>query len=245
MMRRILLTIEYRGTAYCGWQAQKNGPSIQDELAKALEKACGHGVKLVGSGRTDEGVHAIAQTAHFDCDCSIPSDKFPFSVNPHLPKDIRITSSRQAAPDFHARFDAKKKTYLYKIYCSQVESPLRADLFAHVPFELDAEAMKRAAVYLLGEHDFAAFMATGSPVKSTVRQIYHIDVRRSGQEVEIEVCGSGFLRHMVRIIAGTLIETGRGRLPPEAMKQILESGDRSKAGFTAPPCGLHLKSVEY
>jgi tRNA pseudouridine38-40 synthase len=245
MMRRILLTIEYKGTSYSGWQAQKNGPSVQQELVRALEKACGHKVKLVASGRTDEGVHALAQVAHFDTDCPIPDDKFPFAVNPLLPKDIRITSSGRAPEGFHARYGAKRKTYVYKLYTSKVDSPLRRELFAHIPYELDIERMREAAKYLVGEHDFSAFMASGSSVKGTVRRIYYIEIARNGDQIEIEVCGNGFLRHMVRIIAGTLIDVGRGKIEPGEVVRILKSGDRAWAGFTAPSCGLFLKGVEY
>lgn len=245
MMRRILLTIEYKGTRYCGWQSQKNGPSVQEELAKALEKVCGHRVKLIGSGRTDEGVHALAQAAHFDTDCSIPDDKFPFAVNPFLPEDIRVTSSKQVPEGFHARYGAKRKTYVYKLYTSKIDSPIRRELFAHIPYELDVERMRQGAAHLVGEHDFSAFMAAGSSVKGTVRRIYYIDITKDGDRIEIEVCGNGFLRHMVRIITGTLIDVGRGRIGPNEVAKILESRDRARAGFTAPSCGLYLKEVQY
>ncbi len=244
-MRRILITIEYKGTNYKGWQIQKGLPTVCGELTKALEAVCGHKIKLIGSGRTEEGVHALGQTAHFDCDCTVPSDRFPFSCNAFLPPDIRVLSSREVDRNFHARFDVIRKTYLYKIYSSKITSPLKADFFGYTPFDLNIEDMRKACSFLTGKHDFSAFLATGSDVRDTVREIYSAEITSCGNEFYFEICGNGFLRNMVRIIAGTLIETGRGRFRPEDMKEIIESKDRSRAGFTAPSCGLYLKSVEY
>lgn len=244
-MRRILLTTEYKGTAYRGWQIQKEGQTIQGEITKALESICRHKINLCGSGRTDEGVHAMAQTAHFDCDCNIPSDKFTYCCNALLPNDIKILSSKEVPPDFHARFNVKKKTYIYKMYCSEIISPLRNELYAHIPYNLNTEDMQKACACLLGKHDFTCFMATGSSVTEPIRQIFSADIILKGDEIYFEISGSGFLRHMVRIITGTLIEIGRGKLSPVSMKDIIESKNRISAGATAPPCGLYLKSVEY
>ena len=245
MSRRILITIEYKGTNYKGWQMQKDLPTIQGEITKALEKVCGHEIKLHGSGRTDEGVHAMGQTAHFDCDCTIPNDRFAQSCNVILPDDIKILNSRQVTGDFHARFDVKKKTYLFKIFNNAVTSPLRNDLFAFTPYKLNIEDMKKACEFLTGKHDFAAFMASGCEVKSTVREIFSAKISNFENEIYFEICGNGFLQNMVRIIAGTLVDIGRGRLKVEDLPKIIESKDRNKAGFTMQPCGLYLKSVEY
>lgn len=244
-MDRILLIIEYKGTAYCGWQIQKGRPSVQQELVTALEKACGHKVKLQGSGRTDEGVHAMGQTAHFDTDCTIPHGKYPEAANIYLPDDIKILKSSKVGNSFHARYDAKRKTYLYKMYNSRVQSPLRQGLFAHIPYKLDINSMKEACRYLIGKQDFSAFMASGSEVLSPVREIYSAAIDTSGDEIYFEICGNGFLYNMVRIITGTLTDIGRGRFLPNDMKEIIGGKDRSKAGKTAPSCGLYLKSVEY
>lgn len=250
MKRRILIAIEYNGGGYCGWQAQNNGVSMQGVIAEALEKVCGHKIKLVGSGRTDAGVHAMAQYAHFDCyNDSIPEDKFPQCLNPLLPRDIKVFDSKAVADDFHARFDARKKIYLYKIYSAAATSPLREGLFAYTPFNLNLNKMRKACQYLSGRHDFSAFCASGSEVKDCIREIYYAKISRKRfdncKEYYFEICGSGFLRNMVRIIAGTLIEAGRGKIKPQYMGEIIEGKQRSDAGFTAPPCGLYLKDVIY
>ena len=245
IIKRILITIEYKGTAYKGWQIQKDQPSVQSEITKALEQICGHKITLHGSGRTDEGVHAMGQTAHFDTDCNIPSDKFPEAANKILPANIKILNSCEKDKTFHARFDVKKKTYLYKMYNNRIKSPLRDDLFGQVPYKLNINDMKKACVYLLGEHDFSAFMASGREVTTAVREIYSADITHCGDEIYFEICGSGFLYNMVRIIAGTLIDIGRGNKTPESMKNIIEGKKRSKAGKTAAANGLYLKSVEY
>lgn len=244
-MRRILITIEYKGTNYKGWQMQKGLPTIQGELTKVLETVCKHNIKLYGSGRTDEGVHAIAQTAHFDCDCTIPDDKFAFCCNPFLPEDIKIINSKQVEGNFHARYDCKQKTYLYKMYCGNVQRPLRHDFYGFVPYKLNIKNMQKACEYLIGEKDFSAFMATGCTVKTTVRKIYSINIIQNNDEIYFEICGKGFLRNMVRIIVGTLVDIGRGKIKAENMQEIINSKDRNKAGFTASPNGLYLKSVKY
>jgi tRNA pseudouridine38-40 synthase len=250
MKRRILITIEYKGGAYCGWQIQKGGVSVQQVLTECLEKICGHKINLCGSGRTDAGVHAMAQYAHFDC-CydSIPDDKFPQCANALLPDDIRVICSRRVDGGFHARFDAKKKIYLYKMYSGATQSPVREGLYTYVPFELDIEKMNAACGYITGRQDFSAFCAAGSSVKDCVREIYSAEVtqKQDGfyREYFFEICGSGFLRNMVRIIAGTLIETGRGKIQPGCMGEIISGKIRVKAGYTAPPQGLYLMNVIY
>ncbi|MDD4003096.1 MAG: tRNA pseudouridine(38-40) synthase TruA [Clostridia bacterium] len=250
MNRRILITIEYKGSAYCGWQIQKGGVSVQQVLTECLEKICGHKINLCGSGRTDSGVHAMAQYAHFDCNYdAIPDDKFPQCANALLPADIKVLCSRRVESSFHARFDAKKKIYLYKMYYGGTASPIREGLFTYIPFELDTEKMNTACGYITGRQDFSAFCASGSSVKDFVREIYSVAVTQIQKgfytEYYFEICGSGFLRNMVRIIAGTLIEIGRGKMQPDCMRQIISGKMRINAGYTAPPQGLYLMDVIY
>lgn len=244
-MRRIFITIEYKGTSYKGWQIQHGLSTIQGELTIALEKVCGHKINLVGSGRTDEGVHALAQTAHFDCDCTIPDNKFPYCCNVILPPDIKILSSIQVADNFHARFNAKKKTYLYKMYLSDICHPLRDELYAQAPNNLDVQKMQDACNYLVGKQDFTSFMAAGSTIKTTVREIYSASIIQKEDELYFEICGKGFLRNMVRIIAGTLIDISRGKIFSADLPVIIESKKRKLCGYTAPACGLYLKDVQY
>ncbi|MBR1585054.1 MAG: tRNA pseudouridine(38-40) synthase TruA [Clostridia bacterium] len=243
--KRILLTVTYDGTAYCGWQFQDNGPSIQAEIEKALEKALGTFTRVTGASRTDAGVHALGQRAHFDTDSSIPPDKYPFVLNRFLPADIRVTESVPVPPDFHARFDAAGKWYTYRIHNAPHPSALYRNLTAHVPVRLDAEKMNAAARQLLGTHDFAAFAAAGGQAKTTVRTIDDVSVTRSGQEITLRVHGDGFLYNMVRIIAGTLIYVGQGKLEENCISRAIASKNRLDLGVTAPACGLELTRVEY
>jgi tRNA pseudouridine38-40 synthase len=242
---RIRLTVEYDGTAYAGWQRQKNGFSVQQALEEAFEKASGARVSITGAGRTDAGVHALAQTAHLETQCTIPPEKISYAMNTFLPPDIRVKRSEQAKDDFHARFDACGKAYRYTIYNAPHPSAIYRNFSCHISGSLDIEAMRSAAAYLIGEHDFAAFCAAGSEVKGTVRQVYSLDVSAAEPFVHIDIKGSGFLYNMVRIIAGTLIDIGIGRIPPEHMKEILEGKDRSAASATAPAQGLTMVEVYY
>jgi tRNA pseudouridine38-40 synthase len=243
-MRRIFITIEYKGTSYKGWQIQHGLSTIQGELTIALEKVCGHKINLVGSGRTDEGVHAWAQTAHFDCDCTIPDNKFPYCCNVILPPDIKILSSIQVADNFHARFNAKKKTYVYNMYISDVNLPLK-DRYSLRIENTDFEIMHNCLKYFLGKHNFAAFSSTGSIVKSSEREIYNISLEKNDIDISITIKGNGFLYNMVRIIAGTLLAAGQGKLDETDIINAFKNGDRKSAGKTLPAKGLVLKSVEY
>lgn len=242
---RVLLRVEYKGTAYCGWQRQKNGLSVQEVLANAVRETTGESAVMHGSGRTDAGVHAIAQAVHFDTATKIPLDKLPIAINAHLPETVRVLSARQVADDFNARFDAHAKTYLYKLYYAPVSSPLREGLFAFVHKRPDAEKMRAAAKYILGEHDFKVFQAAGGHVKTTVRRISALEIREEGAEISFEVTGNGFLYNMVRIMVGTLYYVGIGKIDAEEIPEILLSGDRKRAGKTMPPEGLYLKEVRY
>ena len=243
--KRILLTVSYDGTAYVGWQYQDNGPSIQDEIEKALQKALGTFVRVTGASRTDAGVHALGQRAHFDTCSSIPPEKYPFVLNRYLPEDIRVTEARQVPEDFHARFQAVGKMYTYRIHNAPHASAILRNCTAHVPVWLDEEAMRRCARPLIGTHDFIAFCAAGGQAKTSVRTIDFFDVQRQDTEVTLRVHGNGCLYNMVRIIAGTLIDVGHGRLPEDCITRALESKNRLDLGVTAPACGLELTKVEY
>ena len=243
--RRIGLLIEYDGTNYCGWQVQKNGTSVQQKLEEAVSAAVGTPTAVHASGRTDAGVHALGQVAHFDACCDIPADKFFYVLNTRLPDDIRIVRSWEARPDFHARFDAKGKHYRYVIHNSRCKSALNRLYSMYVPVPLDVERMKEAAAYMEGTHDFSAFCAAGTDIKGTVRTVYSVAVKKDGEYILIDVTGSGFLYNMVRIMAGTLIAMGKGKLTPREVGEAIAAGDRTLAGATAQPQGLFLVEVFY
>ena len=243
--KRILLTVSYDGTAYCGWQFQENGPSIQAEIEKALEKAVGTFIRVTGASRTDAGVHALGQRCHFDTVSGIPAEKYPFVLNRYLPPDIRVTESMRVPPDFHARFDAAGKWYTYRIHNAPHPSALYRHLTAHVPVHLDEKKMDDCAKRLLGAQDFGAFAAAGGQAKTTVRTIDAVSVTRNGTEITFKIHGNGFLYNMVRIIAGTLIYVGQGKLEGDCISRAIDSGNRLDLGVTAPACGLELTRVEY
>jgi tRNA pseudouridine38-40 synthase len=244
-MRNIKLTIEYDGTFYHGWQSQTNACAVQDVVSEAVSRLTGEECKLTGSSRTDTGVHALGQTANFYTSSKIPADKFSYAINSFLPEDIVIKKSEEVSLDFHSRFSAQGKRYKYLIYNSTFPSALLRHRAWHVGPVLDAEAMNRASKAFLGEHDFAAFSAAGSSVKSTVRTILDVSVAREADMIELQIAGNGFLYNMVRIIAGTLAEVGKGKILPEDLPAIIGSRDRKKAGITAPPHGLYLMEVHY
>ena len=245
MSKRVLLTIEYDGSAYCGWQRQLNGPSVQQKVEEALFKVTGERIGIIGASRTDTGVHALGQRAHFDMESAIPADKLPFALNTKLPRDIRVTAGREVDGRFHARFDAAGKEYSYLIYNRRHPSALLRDLSAHVSVRLDESAMERACRHLPGTHDFAAFQAAGGTAKTTIRRIDSVSVGRQGDEIRLVIYGTAFLYNMVRIIAGTLIYVGQGRLPEDVFARAIETGDRLRLGPTAPPQGLCLNRVDY
>lgn len=244
-MKNIKLIISYRGTHYCGWQIQPNGVTVQETIIQGIKELTGETVNLNGSGRTDAGVHAVGQCANFYTASTIPPDTFFRALNTRLPADIRVTSSNECDQKFHSRFNAKGKSYLYKIYENPVVSPFVSDLAFHVRRKLDWKAMKEAAGYFIGEHDFKAFMASGSTVKTTIRTIEEISFEKNGELREITFKGNGFLYNMVRIMVGTLYEVGYHRLEPQDITTIIKSKDRTKAGITAPAQGLYLNKVYY
>ncbi len=244
-MKNIQLIISYCGTSYCGWQIQPNGVTIQEVIINAIRELTGETVNLIGSGRTDAGVHALGQSANFLTRSTIPAEAFYRALNTRLPSDIRIVGSRERALDFHSRYHAKGKSYIYKIYESPVDSPFYSDLAFHVSRALDWQEMKEAASYFIGEHDFSAFMASGSSIKTTIRTIEEISFDKKGDLYEITFRGNGFLYNMVRIMVGTLYEVGYQRRKPEDIATIIESLERRQAGITAPAHGLYLKEVYY
>lgn len=244
-MRRIRLKIMFDGTAYHGWQRQQNGITVQEALETALTKLLKEPVVVHGCSRTDAGVHAREFVLHFDTEAKIPVDKLPIALGTVLPSDIRAVAAKEERADFHARFDALGKTYSYTITRTPVLNVFTRRYAYHYPYALDLSPMREAAELLIGTHDFAAFMAAGSPVKSTVRTIYGLEIRDTGEELKFTVSGNGFLYNMVRIIVGTLLCVGGGKLTPEDVRGLLNSGVRKEAGFTVPPNGLCLEKVFY
>ncbi len=242
---RIKLVITYDGTAYCGWQRQKNGVSVQEIVEKAVEEVCGSRATVTGSGRTDSGVHAAAQVAHFDAECSIPPERIYLALNTRLPDDVKVVSSEKADDGFHARFSAKKKTYAYDFYFSDVILPLKDRYSLKLDVRPDFSLMRAAADVFCGEHDFAAFCGTGSSVKDTVRTVYSVDIDERQGGFTVKVTGNGFLYNMVRVMAGTILAAGYGEISPEDISSALESGKRSRYFKTLPAKGLTLLKVEY
>ncbi|KAF0216657.1 MAG: tRNA pseudouridine38-40 [Geobacteraceae bacterium] len=244
-MRTIKLTIEYDGTNYAGWQVQPNGLAIQQVMEDALAKILGAPVRLHSSGRTDAGVHAKGMVAAFRTDKGIPLRAFCDGLNSLLPRDISVKEAVEMPPDFHPRFDAQGKHYRYTLLNAPRRSPLTRLYAWHVRSRLDLPAMERAAWHFVGENDFAAFRTTGCAAKTTTRRIDAVDIRQGSEFVTIDVKGSGFLRNMVRMMVGTLVEVGVGRRQPEDVALLLEQPDSGSAGPTAPPHGLCLVEVFY
>ena len=265
-MRRVMLTVAYDGTAYRGWQIQAGQETIEGGLNRCIGELTGETVEVIGASRTDSGVHAMGNLAVFDTQSLIPAEKFSYALNQRLPEDIRIQNSEEVAVDFHPRHCSSRKTYEYRIYNAPFALPVKRlySYFTYVP--LDVERMRQGAAFLVGEHDFKSFCSVDTQAQTTVRQVDSVEVweenifgvadvakdavpgreiRRPGREIVIRVAGRGFLYNMVRIIAGTLMEVGRGKLPPECVKDILAACDRQAAGPTAPACGLTLIGYEF
>ncbi len=246
-MRRIRLLIEYDGTAYAGWQTQSNGLAIQQVIEAQIEAVTGEHAALHGSGRTDSRVHAAAQVAHFDTQARMPADKFAFALNAGLPRDIRILRSDEAPSDFHARFDVIAKQYRYCVQTGPHARVFTRNTALHVHAPLDVEKMQQAAQYAVGVHDFRAFMSAGSTIDPdhAVREIFSSEWTSAGDLLYYNVRGKGFLYHMVRILVGTMLEVGKGKLPVNAIERAVTSGQRCHTGATAPAHGLTLVRVEY
>ena len=242
---RVRLTLEYDGTRYAGWQRQENALAVQQVVEEALSKLTGADVSVTGASRTDAKVHALGQVAHFDTESRIPPDKYAYALNTMLPPDIRAKASARAADDFHARFSAAGKRYRYWIYAFPHAGALNRLTHAHVIYPLDLSRMRSELPDLVGTRDFKAFAASGSAVKDTVRTVWCAEITQNGGEFELLVEGNGFLYNMVRIIAGTLISVGAGKLAPGAFRRALDTGDRLDLGVTAPAHGLTLMQVFY
>ena len=243
---RVKLVVAYDGTSYCGWQVQPNGITIQQVLNEKLTELFGQEISVVGASRTDSGVHALCNVCAFDVETRMPAEKISYAINQLLPDDISVVDSCEVDANFHPRFHKGKKTYEYKILNRRFSNPMERlySLFYHRP--LDVSRMQKAASYLVGEHDFTSFSSIHAQTNTFVREIYVCDVTKNEKDmITIHIEGNGFLYNMVRIIAGTLIEVGNGRIEPEKVKEILEAKNRSLAGPTAPPEGLTLVEIEY
>jgi len=244
-MRNLKLTIEYDGTNFNGWQIQKDKRTVQEEIQFALSKILKEEVIIVGSGRTDAGVHALGQIANFKTEKTIKPQELLFAINTLLPVDIVVTNVEEEDKEFNARNSAKKKHYRYVVNNGKFQSALNAYREYHFKYFLDVDAMQMAANDIIGEHNFKAFCASGSAVKDYTRTIYLLKINRLGDRVIIDIVGNGFLYNMVRIIVGTLLDIGSGKLDICVMKNMLDTGDRTLGGRTVGPEGLYLVDVEY
>lgn len=244
-MKRIKLTVAYDGTNYCGWQVQPNGITIEEVLNKTLSKLTGEDICIIGASRTDSGVHAMGNVAVFDTETTIPPERIAMSLNQRLPEDIVIVKSEEVAADFHPRYCNCSKTYEYHIINTRIPIPTKRLTNYFVSYNLNIDDMRKAATYLVGEHDFASFCNVRTNVESTVRTITALDILQNGDEITVRITGNGFLYNMVRIIVGTLIRVGRGFYQPEQVKEILEAKERTAAGVTAPAHGLMLMQIDY
>ncbi len=244
-MRRIMLVIAYDGTNYSGWQIQPNAVTVEQKVNEAVSDLFGCEIAVIGASRTDAGVHAMGQVAVFDVETMMDDWKIAYALNQRLPEDIIVQESLEVDPEFHPRYAECEKTYEYKIYHRNHRNPLkmRDTYFYYKP--LDVDKMRRAAGDLVGQHDFKSFCAVKAQVKSTVRTIYSCSVLEDGDVITIRICGNGFLYNMVRIIAGTLIQIGSGKIPEDAIPAMLAARDREVSGPTAPPEGLTLMEIEY
>lgn len=244
-MRNIKLTIEYDGTRYYGWQRQPIGNTIQQELEKAISKVIKKYVEVIGSSRTDSGVHAKGYVANFKTNVKMPAEKFRDAINCKLPRDIVIIKSEEVDLDFHARYSSKGKTYCYTILNREYPCAINKDYVYYYRWKLNVEEMKKACKYFLGTHDFKAFQTPGGSVKTSIRTISDLHIETNVDKIKIYISADGFLYNMVRIITGTLVDVGRGRITPDSLEDIILSQDRGKAGHTAPPYGLYLAEVYY
>ena len=245
-MRNIMLTIEYDGTNYAGWQRQPEDLTVQEVIESSLGEITGEEVVIYGSGRTDSGVHALGQVANFNTESRITAEQFQKGLNSVLPKDISILKSQEVPEDFHAQFSAKGKVYIYKVLNRSYGSALLRNRVWQVPYPISIEVMNEAARALIGEHDFSAFAQAGIEVKSTVRTVISAEFRKAGDDLlEFTIEADGFLKRMVRLIVGTLVQVGKKRLTATEFADILNSGSKNKFVLAAPAHGLYLKEVRY
>lgn len=248
---KILLKFSFVGSAYCGWQAQNNGKTVQQTLTDAANKLFGFECDVTGCSRTDSGVHAnmfcatVAKKGTDEIETSIPLSNIPRAINCFLPDDMSVFEANMVQGDFHARYSVKYKEYIYKIHTRPERDAFLSGRAWHVSKELDTDAMKRAAQGFVGTHDFSSFMATGSKITNPVRTVFDSDVTRDGDIITFRVTADGFLYNMVRIMAGTLVDVGEGRIKSDNIETIIKGLDRAAAGRTAPPHGLYLNKVVY
>ncbi len=244
-MRTILLNVEYDGTAYFGWQIQPDCPTVQHVVESALKQVTGCDIRVYSSSRTDAGVHARDMAVHFHTESALPLTAFREGANAFLPDDVVIRAAREMPEDFHARYSSKGKWYRYTVYNAEVRSPLACRTSWHLRCQLDLALMQEAADLLVGEHDFQAFRTTGCVARSTVREIYQVDVTAEHEFIYLDFRGSGFLRNMVRMLVGTLAEIGQGKRSLSDMEKLLGGEDGLSSGATAPAQGLCLQEVWY
>ena len=244
-MRNIALFLTYLGTAYHGWQMQKNLATVQETLEKAIAMVVGHSVHVTGCGRTDAGVHAKCYVANFYTDATIPMDRLPYALNTHLPPDIVVTKAFLVHDGFNSIGSCAKKEYTYLIYNSRLKDPFYVNRAWFYPRKLDEHIMQEAADQFVGTHDFAAVRSVGTDVKSTIRTVYHYRVERDGDLLRLRVCANGFLYNMARAMAGTVVYAAEGKIQPCEIGKILESGNRTAAGPTVPAGGLYMTHLWY
>lgn len=242
---RVLLTVCYDGSDFCGYQVQPNGRTVEEELNKAIKKVTGEDVKSVASGRTDSGVHALCQKVHFDTKSTIPPESFAPALNAVLPSDVKIVKSKKVSSTFNARYSAKRKTYRYSLYVSDFENPIYSRYKTLIKSMPDISLMKECAKIIEGTHDYKSFVSSGSSVKDTVRTVYSVKIVKKGNFLDFYVCGNGFLYNMVRIIAGALIAVGENKLSLGEVKKVVDGSSRPTAIKTMPAKGLCLYSVIY
>ncbi len=255
-MRQVKLILQYDGTGYSGWQVQKNDDTVQALLEDAVFAVTGEELRVTGASRTDAGVHAFEQVASFKTNTDLDPRIFPRALNAHLSKDIRVLHAEECPASFHPRYSAQNKTYSYLISRYGIGSVFLRRYSWQMPYQLNCDAMRAAANYLIGKHDFSSFRASGCSAKNPVREIIKIELSErdsfdfisftvNAPVIKISIQANAFLRHMARNIVGTLVETGRGRTAPDRVRGILNARDRRRAGMTAPACGLFLEKIQY
>ncbi len=241
----IAIKLRYIGTAYHGWQRQKNAVTVQQIVERAVSGALGSEVKVTGCGRTDAGVHAKEYAANFSAKCSIPCEKLPLALNARLPDDVAVLDACRVSEGFHSVFSCVRKEYTYIIYNSRLRDPFYVNRACFIPEKLDIGLMRQAAAGMTGTHDFAALRSVGTNVKTTVRTVYGFDIQRSGDIIKIRISANGFLYNMARAMAGTAVYAGLGKIGPGEIEDILRSGNRCLAGPTMPAGGLYMTRAEY
>ncbi len=244
-MKNIALRLSYDGSAYHGWQVQKNEVSIGETLETALAKICGHPLRVTGCGRTDAGVHALSYCANFKTSSRIPTERIPLAVNTHLPMDISVQKAMEVPEDFNSILSCIKKEYVYKIHNSRIRDPFLTNRACFFPSPLNTEKMAQAAGFFEGTHDFSAVRSLGTDTKTTVRTVYWCRLSKEADIITISICANGFLYNMARAISGTIVYAGLNKIPPEEIPLLLQKGDRRLTGPTMPPQGLYMSRLWY